>query len=153
MDKKLFEGLKVAEFAWVIVGPSISRYLAEHGATVIKIESHLRPETLRYLSPYPRGKPGLNKSMYFGKFNSNKYSLSLNLNHPKGKAIAWRLIAWCDIMTESFTPEVMSKWGLDYEKVNKVRSDIIYLSTCMQGRTGPRSQVPGYGTMHTAQIN
>jgi len=149
MRKNLFEGLKVAEFAWVIVGPSTSRYLAEHGATVIKIESHLRPETLRYLSPYPEGKPGLNKSMYYGKFNSNKYSISLNLSHPKGIGIAWKLIMWCDIMTESFTPEVMGKWGLDYDNVSKFRSDIIYLSTCMQGKTGPRSRVPGYGTMLT----
>ena len=56
---------------------------------------------------------------------------------------------WCDIMTESFTPEVMGKWGLDYDNVSKVRSDIIYLSTCMQGKKGPRSRVPGYGTMLT----
>ena len=149
MKKKLFEELKVAEFAWVIVGPSTSRYLAEHGATVIKIESHLRPDTLRYLSPYPDGKSGLNKSMYFGKFNSNKSSISLNLNHPRGIEIAWKLIAWCDIMTESFTPDVMRKWGLDYDNVSKFRSDIIYLSTCMQGKTGPRSRVPGYGTLLT----
>jgi benzylsuccinate CoA-transferase BbsF subunit len=149
MGKKLFEGLKIAEFAWVIVGPSSSRYLAEHGATVIRIESHLRPETLRFLSPYPEGKPGLNKSMYFGKFNSNKYSLSLNMNHPQGLEVAWKLIKWCDIMTESFTPDIMTKWGLDYSKVSQVRPDIIYLSTCMQGKSGPHSRVAGYGTMLT----
>jgi len=149
MGQKLFEGLKIAEFAWVIVGPASSRYFAEHGATVIKIESHLRPETLRFLSPYPEGKPGLNRSMYFGKFNANKLSLSLNMGTPRGIEVAWRLIKWCDIMTESFTPSVMKKWGLDYPEVRKVRPDIIYLSTCMQGKSGPHSGVAGYGTMLT----
>lgn len=150
MENKLFHGLKVAEFAWIIVGPSMSRYLAEHGATVIKIESHIRPDTMKYLSPYPEGRPGLNRSMYYGKYNSNKYSISLNLNHPKGIEVAWKLIMWCDIMTESFTPKAMRKWGLDYKHVRQVRPDIIYFSTCMQGQTGPRSMVPGYGTMLTS---
>jgi benzylsuccinate CoA-transferase BbsF subunit len=45
MNKKVFEGIKVAEFAWVVVGPSTSRYLADHGATVVKIESHKRLDT------------------------------------------------------------------------------------------------------------
>ena len=46
MNEQVFNGIKVVEFAWVIVGPSTSRYLAEYGATVVKIESHKRLDTL-----------------------------------------------------------------------------------------------------------
>ena len=42
MGKKIFEGIKIADFSWAGVGPLSSRYLAEHGATVVKIESHKR---------------------------------------------------------------------------------------------------------------
>ena len=42
-----FEGLKVADFAWVGVGPIIGKALADHGATVVHVESMTRPDVLR----------------------------------------------------------------------------------------------------------
>jgi len=147
MPRKVFEGIKVAEFAWVAVGPQSSRYLADHGATVVRIESHTNFELLRGAGPFPGNKPGLNGSMFFGKHNANKYGASLNLNHPKGQELAWRFINWADIVTEAFRPGTMKKWGLDYESVSKVRPDIVYLSTSMQGQSGPFSQYAGTGSM------
>ncbi|MFC1861603.1 CaiB/BaiF CoA transferase family protein [Chloroflexota bacterium] len=147
MAGKVFEGIKVVEFAWVAVGPQSSRYLADHGATVVRIESHTHFDLLRGTSPYPQNKPGLNRSMFYGKYNSNKYNASLNLNHPKGREIAWKFIAWADILTESYRPGTMIRWGLDYESVRKVRPDIIYLSTSMQGQTGPSNQFAGVGSL------
>jgi benzylsuccinate CoA-transferase BbsF subunit len=145
MTKKALEGLKVAEFAWVVVGPSTSRYLADHGATVVKIESHKRLDTNRINGPFVNGIPTPDGSMFFGKHNPNKYSVSIDLQHPKGKEIAWKLIKWADIVTESFSPGTMEKLGLGYEEVKKVRPDIIYLSSSMQGRGGPHSSYAGYG--------
>jgi crotonobetainyl-CoA:carnitine CoA-transferase CaiB-like acyl-CoA transferase len=145
MNAEVFAGLKVAEFAWVIVGPSTSRYLAEHGATVVKIESHKRLDTLRGTSPFAGNRPTVDSSMAFGRHNPNKYSVSIDLQHPNGKKLAWRLIRWADIVTESFSPGTMEKWGLGYEDVRKVRPDIIYLSSSMQGRGGPHSGYAGYG--------
>ena len=57
MNKKALEGIKVAEFAWVVVGPATSRYLADHGATVVKIESHKRLDTNRINGPFVNGMP------------------------------------------------------------------------------------------------
>lgn len=145
MNGKVFEGLKVAEFAWVIVGPATSRYLAEHGATVVKVESHKRLDTLRGTSPFADNKPTVDSSMAYGRHNPNKYSVSIDLQHPNGKKLAWRLVRWADIVTESFSPGTMEKWGLGYEDVRKVRPDIIYLSSSMQGRGGPHSGYAGYG--------
>jgi benzylsuccinate CoA-transferase BbsF subunit len=39
----------------------------------------------------------------------------------------------------------MEKMGMGYEEVKKVRPDIIYLSSSMQGRGGPHSSYAGYG--------
>ena len=150
MGKKVFKGLKYAEFAWVVVGPTTGKYFAEHGATVVRIESHTRPETIRVITPFADGKPGIDRSMYYGRFNANKYGVSLDLNNPKGKELAWKLIMWADVVSESFTPKAMKKWGLDYESVKKVRPDIIYLSTCQQGQWGPYALHPGFGPLSTS---
>jgi crotonobetainyl-CoA:carnitine CoA-transferase CaiB-like acyl-CoA transferase len=145
MSSKALEGIKIAEFAWVVVGPSTSRYLADYGATVVKIESHKRMDTNRINGPFVNGIPTPDGSMFFGKHNPNKYSVSIDLQNPKGKEIAWRLIKWADIVTESFSPGTMEKLGMGYEEVKKERPDIIYLSSSMQGRGGPHSSYAGYG--------
>ena len=150
MGGKVFAGIKVVEFAWVGVGPQSSRYLADHGATVVRVESHTNFDLFRGTSPFPQNKPGLNRSMFFGKYNANKYGVSLNLNHPKGRELAWKFIHWADILTESYRPGNMKKWGLDYESVSKVKPDIIYLSTCMQGQTGPSARFGGVGSLIAA---
>jgi benzylsuccinate CoA-transferase BbsF subunit len=150
MNKKVFEGLKVLEFAWVAVGPLTSRYFADHGATVVRIESHTHFDLFRSTSPFPQNKPSLNGSMFYGKYNANKYHASLDMNHPRGPELAWRFIKWADILTESFRPGTMQRWGLDYENVKKVKPDLIYLSTSMQGQTGPFSKYAGVGSMISA---
>ena len=145
MSNKAFEGIKIAEFAWVVVGPATSRYFADHGATVVKVESHKRLDTNRINGPFVNGIPTPDGSMFYGKHNPNKYSISIDLQHPKGKELAWKLIKWADIVTESFSPGTMEKLGLGYEDVKKVRPDIIYFSSSMQGRGGPHSSYSGYG--------
>ncbi|MBN1188447.1 MAG: CoA transferase [Dehalococcoidales bacterium] len=146
MDKrKVFEGIKIAEFAWVVVGPSSSRYMGDHGATIVKIESHKRLDTNRINGPFVDNNPTPESSMFYGRHNPNKYCVTIDLQNPSGRELAWKLIKWADIMTESFSPGTMEKWGLGYEDVRKVRPDIIYLSSSMQGRGGPHSSYAGYG--------
>jgi len=144
-NKKIFEGLKIAEFAWIVVGPSTSRYFAEHGATVVKIESHKRLDTNRVNSPFVNNVPNPDNSMFYGRHNPNKFSVSIDMKSLGGLELAWKLIEWADIVTESFSPGTMEKWGLGYEDVRKRRPDIIYFSSSMQGRGGPHSSYAGYG--------
>jgi len=147
MSRKMFEGINIVEFAWVGVGPQSSKYLADHGATIARIESHTHFDLLRGTSPFPNNRPSLNGSMFYGKYNSNKYGASLDLNHPRGPELAWRFIKWADILLESFRPGTMDRWGLDYDSVAKVKPDIIYLSTSMQGNYGPAAKYGGVGSM------
>ncbi|MDO8491861.1 MAG: CoA transferase [Dehalococcoidia bacterium] len=143
-QKQALKGVKVANFAWVGVGPLHVRYLALHGATVVRVESHARPDTLRLMMPY-RGGPGINNSPWFAEINPNAYGISINMGKPSGLEIAWRLIEWADIMIESFIPGTMKKWSLDYENVRKKKPDIIYVSTCQMGQTGPYAKFAGFG--------
>ena len=47
------------------------------------------------------------------------------------------MLPWADVVTESFTPKTLRNWGLDYDSMRAIRPDLIMLSTCMQGQTGP----------------
>lgn len=145
ITKKVFEGIKIAEFAWVVVGPSTSRYFADQGATVVKIESHTRLDTNRVNGPFVNGIPTPDGSMFYGKHNPNKYCISIDLASPGGKKLAWKMIEWADVVTESFSPGTMEKWGMGYEDIKKVKPDVIFFSSSMQGRGGPHSSYAGYG--------
>ena len=145
LPDKVFEGIRVADFAWVGVGPLVSKYLADHGAEVIRIESSVRPEPLRRAPPFVNDEPGLDNSGYYADFNSSKKCVSLNLQHPDGVKIAKRIVERCDIVTESFTPKAMRGWGMTYEDLCEVRPDLIMISMPMYGLTGPWSMWQGYG--------
>ena len=146
MTKQVFEGVKVIDFTWVGVGPITIKFLADHGATVIHIESNIQPEALRITPPFRDGIPGLNRSAYHACFNNNKYGLLFNLKHPRAKEVIKRLIDWADVVAESFSPGTMSRWGMAYEDLVKIKPSIIMYSTCQLGQTGRRARMAAYGT-------
>jgi benzylsuccinate CoA-transferase BbsF subunit len=150
MDHLVFEGLKVLDFTWVAAGPILTQSLADHGAMVVRVESSTRPDILRMAPPYKDGKAGIDRSGYFARFNSDKYGVSLNLNHPRAASVIRRLVNWCDVVVENFTPGSMKTWGFDYEELRKLKPDIIMLSTSNQGQTGPHSHHPGHGGILTS---
>ena len=146
MGRKILEGVKVADFSWVGVGPRTIAYLAQYGAEVVRIESGKRPEALRVTPPFRGKTTHVDKSAYFANYNANKYGMSLDMNHPKAHEVAKRLVMWADIVAESFTPGTMAKWGLGYDDLVKIKPDIIMFSTCQQGQTGPHAAQPALGT-------
>ena len=112
--KQALDGIKVADFSWSIVGPLTGRHLADHGATVVRVESHTRPETNRVGGPYKDDIPGIDRSSLFSLFNTSKYGMSLNLDKPGAREVALRLMQWADVVMESFTPGAMRRLVLDY---------------------------------------
>lgn len=145
MTAQAFEGLKVLEFSTAVTGPLVTKYLAEHGATVVRVESRRKPDILRISAPYKDGRVGWDTSAYFTIYNPNKFSINLNLQQSEGVEVAKRLVHWCDIVVENFTPGVMEKLGLSYREMKKIKPDLIMLRSSNQGQTGPTSHVPGYG--------
>ena len=139
------EGLKVLDFCWVAVGPMTTKYLAEHGATVVRVESGGRPEALRRAGPFRDGVEGINRSAYFANYNANKYGISIDMGHPRARDLVLRLVSWADLVSENFTPGTMEDWGLGYEELKAVNPAIIMFSTSMLGRGGPLERQPGFG--------
>ncbi|MBI2369808.1 MAG: CoA transferase [Deltaproteobacteria bacterium] len=139
--------IRVVEFAGFAAGPGVTKHLADHGAEVIHVESHTRPDGFRTnYPPYKDNKPGLNRSGLFALCNNNKLGITLNLKAPQGVEIARRLVARADIVLENFTPGTMKRLGLDYDTLRQVKPDLIMISTCNQGQTGPLAHHPGFGT-------
>lgn len=142
----LFAGLKVLDLAWVGVGPLTTKYLADHGAVVVHVESSRRPDVLRTMPPFAGGVPGLNRSQFYAEYNSSKLGFGVDLGHPDGRALVRELARWADVVVESFTPHVLARWELDYPHLAADNPGLIMLSTCLFGQTGPYRDVPGFGT-------
>ncbi len=62
-----------------------------------------------------------------------------------------RFVPWADVVVENFTPKVMREWEMDYERLRRVKPDLIMLSSCLQGQTGPQATMPGFGMLMAAQ--
>ena len=150
-DALPFDGIRVADFSWVGVGPISTKYLADHGATVIRVESEGRPDGLRGHVPFKDNEPGWNRSQFFGDFNTSKRSLALDMKTVVGMDLARKLIVNSDVLIESFAPGAITRMGLGYEDVRKLNPSLIMVSTCLMGQTGPAASIAGYG-YHAASI-
>lgn len=138
-------GIRVADFSWVGAGPFLTKPLADHGADVVKVESRRRVDPIRSMAPFRDGVTGVERSGYFANRNSSKRSICLDLKHPRGRALALRLIEVSDIVVNNFSPGTMDRLGLGYDAARAVRPDVIYLEMPMMGTEGPHRDCRGYG--------
>ena len=77
-------GLRIVEFAVFAAGPVVSKHLANFGAEVIRVESHLNPDGFRaHYPPFADNQPGLDRSGCFALFNDGKLGVTLNLKMPE----------------------------------------------------------------------
>lgn len=144
----IFANLKILELGAGAAGPVATRYFAEQGATVIRIESARRPDFLRVLhvTRENRDDPDvLERAPMFVLLNPDKQSLANNMKEPEGVALVRRLVGWADVVAENFAPGVMARWGLDYEALATDRPDLVMVSGCLFGQTGPQRGYPGFG--------
>ncbi len=146
-----FEGLKVADFSWAWAGPIATKYLADHGATVVRVETENPPCRTRTMGPYLDGVPGANRSQSFGDFNTSKLDITLDLKNPAGIALARKLIAWADVYIENFTVGTVDSLGIGYDVARALNPSIIMASSCLMGQTGPAKDFAGFG-YHAAAI-
>ena len=142
---EVFKGLRIIDFSWVIVGPRTTRYFADHGATVVKIEAPERPDIGRAVPPFKDDIIEPDRSGLFALYNANKYSMTIDLTMPQGLTLAKRLVQWADVLVESFRPGVMERLGLDHATTAALNPRLVYASTCLFGQTGPYRDIAGYG--------
>jgi benzylsuccinate CoA-transferase BbsF subunit len=146
----LFAGIRVLELGAGAAGPVATRYFADHGATVVKVESATRPDFMR-LVQYRKDDPrGLDAQPLYVLMNPNKRNVSINLSRPEGVELVRRLVDWADIVAENFSPRAMAKWGLDWESLRRRKPGLIMVSSCLFGQTGPQRDYPGFGGQGSA---
>jgi crotonobetainyl-CoA:carnitine CoA-transferase CaiB-like acyl-CoA transferase len=147
---RAWEGLKILELGSGAAGPIATRYFADHGATVIRIESHTKPDFLRsYHAVFKE--LGVEGSEFFCGLNGGKLDVSLNMRQPQAVELARRLCTeWADAVLENFAPGAMAKWGLDYESLKTIKPDLVMVSGCIWGNTGPERKYPGFGGQGSA---
>ncbi len=141
------EGIRVLDFTWVYAGPAITKMLADYGATVIRIETAKKLDALRSGGAFKDGVPGIERTAGYGNLNVGKLGLGLDLSVPAARELVRRLVRWADVVVENFTPKAMKAWELDYPHLREIRPDLVMLSSCLQGQTGPEAMLAGFGTM------
>jgi len=127
--------LTVLDLTRVRSGPAAVRQFADWGANVIKIEEP---------SATDDDKPG--GSAQFADYQNthrNKKSISLNLKHPKGKALFLELVKQADVIVENYRPSVKFKLGIDYDSLRQVNPRLVYASVSGFGQDGPYADRPG----------
>jgi crotonobetainyl-CoA:carnitine CoA-transferase CaiB-like acyl-CoA transferase len=150
MSEMPLDGVNVLDFSWVMAGPSASRIFADYGATVVRVESATRIDTARTMAPFVGGKPGTESSIFYQNVNAGKRCLTLDLATDAGREVVRDLARWANVVCESFSPRVMRSWGLDYAALRDVKPDIIMISTCLMGQTGPLAGFAGFGSLASA---
>jgi benzylsuccinate CoA-transferase BbsF subunit len=143
-------GIRVADFGWILAAPQCTAWLGVMGAEVIRIESHLRPDIIRFIGQDPQNLKGPDGSPLFNGLNYSKKSITLNLGHPQGAALAREIVRRSDIVVENFTSGVMKRWGLSYEDLCQVKPDLIMISGTPVGQYGPDSHCVGWGPITQA---
>jgi CoA:oxalate CoA-transferase len=133
-----FASLRVIDFTTTIAGPHCTRLLADLGAEVIKVEAP-EGDMMRTRAPLRDG-----ASTSFGQLNAGKKSLVLDLKTPAAIAAVKRLVVTADIVVENFRPGVMQRFGIGYESLKAVKSDLIYCAISGYGQTGPSAALPAY---------
>jgi len=151
MGPGAFEGLNILELGSGAAGPVATRYFVEHGARVVRIESSRAPDFLRVLGLTPDSPHGLESSPMFALLNPDKQSLAVNLKKPEGLALVRRLaLEWADVVSENFAPGPMERWGLDAATLRAEKPELVAISACLFGQTGPQRGYPGFGGQGSA---
>ena len=125
------QGVKVVDISHVIAGPLASHYLAQMGASVIKIENPQGGDVMRRRKGDDSDTPPP-----FSVLNHGKHSLAIDLKDARGRAIVKKLAAAADVFIENFRPGVIKRLGLDYAALKPLNPKLIYCSLSGYGQSG-----------------
>jgi CoA:oxalate CoA-transferase len=131
--------VKVLDFTQYLAGPTITRFMAEMGAQIIKVEQAPMGDPSRLLPAIKNGRSG-----YFVQQNRGKRSICLDFAKPESMEILRALVAEVDVVTENYGPGVMERRGLDYGSLKQINPRVIMASISAFGKTGPLKHRVGY---------
>ena len=112
------------------------KLLADYGADVIRVEPP-GGDPLRTRGPFAGDQEGPDRSLYFLFYNTNKRSITLDLQTEKGRDLFRQLVAQSDVVVESFPVGQMASLGLGYGDLKAINPGIVMASVTPFGQTGP----------------
>src|SRR5438874_1313171 len=134
------DDVTVLDLSHALAGPFASTMLGDYGAEIIKIEP-LDGEISRHWGPpfytAAADEAHARESAYFVNLNRNKKSVALDLKHPDGKAIFFRLLDGADVVLENLRVGTVAKLGIDYARASERQPRIVYCSVSGFGQDGP----------------
>jgi crotonobetainyl-CoA:carnitine CoA-transferase CaiB-like acyl-CoA transferase len=146
-DGPALAGVRVVDLGVGVAIPETGTLLAELGAEVIKIESHVNVDFLRRVTAEPDAP---DRSWTFNDASRGHRSVVLDLRDPQARELALRLCAAADVVLENNRGGVARAWGLDYEDVRRLRPDVVYVASQGYGRGGPLGESSAYGPLNSA---
>jgi len=132
---KPFAGVRILDFTRYVAGPFGTYQLALLGADVVKIEPKSGDDMRHSQLSKEWAAKGLGPS--FMGINSNKRSLTLDLQKPQAVEIVKRLVKDADVVWENFRPGIMERFGLGYEVLKGINPRLIYCAVSGFGQNGP----------------
>ncbi|HEV7850491.1 MAG TPA: CoA transferase [Mycobacterium sp.] len=131
-------GVRVVDFTAFWAGPAASHSLGAFGADVIKIESIQRPDGIRYSG-------GMRTDVddwweygwVFHAMNTNKRSVTLDLQSEDGRKLVKDLVRQADVVIENFSPRVMEQFGLGADALLELNPKVVVVRMPAFGLTGP----------------
>ena len=112
------------------------KLLADYGADVVRVEPP-GGDPSRTRGPFAGDREGTDSSLYFLFYNTNKRSITLDLNSEGGRVLFRRLVVQADVVVESFPVGHMASLGLGYEALKAINPGIVVASVTPFGQTGP----------------
>ncbi|MDA1074272.1 MAG: CoA transferase, partial [Proteobacteria bacterium] len=132
------EGLRIADFTWVLAGPFATRMLGDLGADVVRVQTEERATSVNA--------PDHPFTFVWGR---SKRNVSLNMKHPQALATVRKFIERSDVLMENFAAGVLASWGLDWDTLHAWNPRLIYITMAGCGQEGPWKKVLSYApTIH-----
>jgi crotonobetainyl-CoA:carnitine CoA-transferase CaiB-like acyl-CoA transferase len=133
------EGIRILDASRVLAGPFCTMLLSDLGAEVTKVEDPEKGDETRNYQPMIG-----DESSYFLSINRNKDVVFLNLKDEADRKTLYSLAKKSDVFIHNFLPGVEEKLGVGYDAISSKNGRIVYVTISGYGRTGRRSNLPGY---------
>src|SRR5579872_1573015 len=135
----MLEGITVLDLASVGPAARASRWLADYGATVVKV------------GPVP-SREGVQITPPFHSYSAHRglRRILVDLKSPAGREAFLRLAAGADVVIESFRPGVVDRLGIGYDALRAHNPAIVLCSTSGYGQDGPRARWAGHDLNYLA---
>jgi benzylsuccinate CoA-transferase BbsF subunit len=133
-------GIRVCDLSGQLAGAGATKYLAAFGAEVIRVEDPTNKggwDIIRGAPPFVDERRGIDLGGGFNNHNAGKWGVTLNLRTDEGKEMLAALIRTSDVVTENFAAGVFARMGFSYDVLCELRPDVIYVSNCGFGQSGP----------------